>query len=334
MKMFFKVLLIVFAICGVGGTVYFYINYTKVSKEKEMYLKENAKLQSNLDAIGPVTLAYTVVADVRSGDVITTDDFQEVTIPVSAVTDQTVLYTDDIVGKLYKVNVHPGTILTSDLVMVNEFEETAYQQDMSFDFLPLGLRAGDYIDVKVTLPYGETLVVMTHKRVENVVPNMNVINVYLNPAQQLLWQSALKDKALYAKKGFALYCSKYVEPGVQDAAYANYPIRTEMEAVATIDHNVIDKNVVINHNFRAAIDELLNDVSEVDEGLLQSGVASESAGLNSASSVYREQLKQSSTTVTSSANAAEIDSLGNNTIETYDDVAEDLEEIQSEIIVE
>lgn len=298
MKVFLRMLLVLVALAGIGGTVYFYVNYNKVSKEKEMYIQENAQLQSNIDAIGPVTVAYTVIDSMLSGNVITVDDFQEITIPVSAVTDQTIVDISAVVGELYKVDVHPGTVLTSDLVMSNEFDETAYQQDMAFDFLPLGIRVGDYVDIKMTLPYGETLIVIPHKRVENVVVDSHVINVYLTPAQQLLWQSAMKDKALFAEYGLALYCTKYVEPGVQDDTFANYPIRQEMETVAMIDNNVTDKTECINHDLRVGIDTLIAVISEDEEnqdgGKLSSGVGAESSGINAAVGSYVDSKNSSS----------------------------------------
>ncbi len=328
MKVFLKVLLFVVTLAGIAGTVFFYVNYSKVSKEKEMYIQENAQLQSNIDAIGPVTTVYTVVDDMFSGNVISADDFQELTIPVSAVTDQTVLYVDSIVGNLYKVDVHPGTVLTSDLVMTNEFDENAYQQDMVFDFLPLGIRAGDYVDIKMTLPYGETFVVIPHKRVENVVIDSHVINVYLTPAQQLLWQSALRDKALFGEIGLAVYCTKYIEPGVQDETFANYPIRQEMEAVAMIDNNVTDKTECINHDLRVGIDTLIAavtiDEENEDGGKLSSGVNQEASGINTAIETYVDS--KNSSNVTDDGDDSVVD------LNSYEDVADELQELDSTVM--
>ena len=281
-------------ICGVviaaliGCSGYFMYQYFKVKGEKEVLIMQNAELQSTIDAIGPVTTAYTVSNDVKSGDTIGPDDFVEMVYPESCVTDTTILNTSSIEGKLYKVNLQPGTPVTSDMVMEDTYTDTVYEKDMVFEYLPLGLSIGDYIDIKISLPYGEPLVVMPHKRIEQIVYENNIIKTYMTPAQKALWESALRDKSLYRDAGLNLYVEKYVEPGVQNETLASYPVRQEIAAFVMIDRNIKNKKECINNTLRQSIDEILEMVDQNDKGKLSSGVSSEAGALSGAKSAYYE----------------------------------------------
>jgi hypothetical protein len=322
MKKFFKVVGVLLGVAGVAGCVYFAIQYNTVKSEKEVLIQQNAQLQSNIDAIGPITTAYTVAVDVENGNVIGADDFVEMTVPVSSVTETTILNIDDIVGKLYKIDIQPGTTVTSDMVMTNDFSETVYEKDMGFDYLPLGIEVGDYVDVKISLPYGETFVVMQHKRVEQVVLDTNVIKTYLTPAQQALWESAMRDKALYGGIGVSLYVDKYVEPGVQNDTNASYPVRQEVAAVVMVDRNITDKKECVNNTLRQSIDQMLEAVVEEDGSKLQSGVSSEASQINSSVSLYTENTTNKSDVTGDDSTTGDID------LDSYSGV-DDLQELDS-----
>lgn len=288
MKKFLIVLLCIIAVAGVGCSVYLGMQYSQVSKEKEVIVQQNAVLQSNIDAIGPVTVAYTVASEVSKGDVIHTEDFVEITVPASSITEDTVIDLGSIDGLLYKVDICPGTTMTNSLVMDNAFAETVYEQDMTFNFLPLGLEVGDYVDVEIVFPFGETFTVIPHKRIEQVVLSANTVKVRATAAQQILWESAQKDKDLYGGKGLVLRLSKYVEPGVNDDVVGFYPVRSEMEAVVNLNPNIKDAKQCVNSRLRRQIDALLDAVTDEDGQKLQAGANSESSGINQAASAYVE----------------------------------------------
>lgn len=309
MKKFLVVLSVILAIAGIGGTGYFFYQYSKTKGEKEVLVQQNAQLQSNIDAIGPVTTAYTVAAEVKCGNVIQDSDFVEVTMPVSSITDNTILDKTSIVGMLYKIDITPGTTITSDMVMSNEFDETIYQQDMAFDYLPLGLKVGDYVDIRMTFPYGETFIVLTHKRIEQLVQETSVVKMYLTPAQQAIWTSALRDSALYKENGLSLYLTKYVEPGVQDSTVAYYPVRQEMEGVVTLNPNIKNKKECINDALRKQIDLMLNIVTEDDKSALTAGVQTEASAIKNSVTQYIED----------TGNSSESNNAGNTSTEVTED---------------
>ena len=283
------VILGLLAAAGVAGSVYFAISYKRVSAERETLLQQTAQLQQSIESIGPMATAYTVKANVSVSDKIKSDDLMEISIPQAIMTDSTVTDPEQIIGKLYKVNLSTGTPLTMDVVMDEMFADTVYEQDMTFGYIPLGLKVGDYIDVKVGFPMGETFLALTHKRVSQVVTDANTIKVMLTPAEQSIWQSILRDCAQYKNIGCYTFVSKYVEPGVQGDTIAFYPVRKEMEAVETLNPNIKDKSLLINSNLRTQMEVMLANVSTETGSLMAAGVSQEAAGIETAKPLYYEE---------------------------------------------
>lgn len=289
MKKLLVALCILLFIAGITGTVYFYIQYDTSTKEKETLIQQNAVLQSTIDAIGPVTTAYTVAAEVDSRRIVHEEDFVEITVPVSSITEDTVTNLSTIVGKLYKVKIQPGTTMTNSLVMDRAFSEDLYELDMTFDYLPLGLEVGDFINVVCTLPFGQRFMVASHLRVENVVETTNIVKVFVTPAQQELWTSAMKDKALYSNIGLSVLAEKYVEPGVSDKVSTFYPVRTEMESVVALNPNIKNIDECVNSKLREQFDLMLENIEQETGSALQSGNTSISSMINSSISYFTEE---------------------------------------------
>lgn len=297
-------LLILLSIAGIGSAVYFGVQFNKVSAERETLVQQNAVLQSTIDAIGPTTTAYTVAAEVSPRDIIHEDDFVEILIPTANVTEDTVLDLSKLEGKIYKVDIQPGTIMTESLVMDEEYDETKYDKDLVFDYLPLGLKVGDYVNVNLTYPYGQTFTVLSHIRVDQIVVDSNVIKTHLNAAQCELWRSARTEYALLHEKGLAIYLEKYREPGV-DEAVAFYPVTSDMEAVVNANPNIEDASVCVNSTLRSQIDTMLSVIVDEDAGKLNSGIGNEASAINSAVNTYVEDEDKPNSTTPSPDEASE-----------------------------
>jgi len=320
-------------IAGIGGSVYFGLQYRKASTEKTVYMQQVSQLQQSIDAIGPITTVYTVKGNVTVGDVVKQDDLIEVSIPEALVTNATVLDTKDITGKYYKVNLSTGTTLTKDMVMEEEFNDLVYEQDMTFKFLPLGIRVGDYVDIRITLPYGETFWAITHKRVNQIVLDTNTIKVMLTPAEQAIWQSIMRDQALYADKGCTTFITKYVEPGIQDSTIAFYPIRKEMEPVETLNPNLSNKTLAINENLRTQIETMLSNVTIEDGAKMNTGVNDEATGLNNAKDVFNQNLDNQGLVVIDGEDRYTGESeTGSGSIPDINEAADQLESVAEDLV--
>lgn len=290
-----KVLLALFIIllmagCGVLGfmTINYQKSYKQVKGEKQVLVEQNAQLQNAIDAIGPMATVYTVSAEMFTGKKIVDTDLAEMTVPVSSIEDgETILDSTEILGKYWKIDIKPGTTITKSLIMDSELKDIVYERDMSFESLPLGIEVGDYIDIKIVLPYGQSFYVMTHKRIEQLVIDTFTIKLYLTATEMEIWESAIRDYSLYKQKGMKLCVEKYVEPGLQKAV-AYYPVRAEIADLIKVSPNVPDYTVCVSEEVRAVFDSWVKNVTTEDASMLAAGVTSEASKQNSARSTYRD----------------------------------------------
>lgn len=204
------------------------------------------------------------------------------------VTGETVLNPNDIVGKYWKVDVKPGTTVTKSVVMESDLVEPVYEQDMTFDMLPLGIEVGDYVDIKISLPYGQTFYVMAHKRIEELVIENYTVKMYMTATELEIWESAMVDYALYKSYGMKLWVSKYVEPGLQDEVKTYYPVRNEIADLVKISPNIQDYSVCVSDNVRKVFDAWVSNVTTEEGSKLMTGVTTEASKINSARSTFSD----------------------------------------------
>lgn len=329
------VLLSIVAIGGIGGTIYFCKLNADTEKANKVLIQQTAELQAAIEAIGPTTTAYTVIDNMECGHVIEQEHLQSLTVPVASVNENTVMDPSTVVGQLYKVDLQPGTTLTTDMVMSEEYSDTVYEQDMVFQFLPLGLKVGDYVDIRITLPYGETFYVVTHKRIEQIVESTNTIKIHVTAAQQMLWESAMKDLALYGQMGLKLYVTKYVEPGIQDDSLAFYPVRSEIAPTVLMNPNITRKDECINSSVRGTIDRALELVEQEEGSKFMSQASQEASGITSAQNAYVEN-SNVSTPVEGEGNTGSLDDYDGYTIDLnqsaseLDGTLDELQEVSGE----
>lgn len=286
MKNVFLALLSILTLGGIGGSIYLYMQWDGTKADLEMQQQKSAQLQQALDSIGPITTVYTVKGSVEGSSVIKDEDLMEISIPQAIVTENTIVNKEDILGDYYKVSIQMGTPLTKDVVMTEEYLDTMFEEDLVFDYLPLGLKTGDYVDVRVKFPYGETFIVLPKKRVRFVDAKNNIIKVLLNSTEQSLMTSAFTDDSLYGRSGFNLYCTKYIEPGIQAASIPFYPVREQMEPVDTLNPNITDKTLLINAELRDQMEIMLDNVDKTEASLLAGGNSAISSKINTAKEKY------------------------------------------------
>ena len=269
MKKVLIVLLVLIAIGGIGGTIYFMMQFNTVSGEKENLVMQNATLQATIDSIGPTTTAWTVQEGlgIEPGDEITDEQLIEITVPASSVNTNYILNKSDVIGKFYKVSVNAGTPLTFDLIMeTDSVEDYAYERDLVLDALPVGLEEGDYISFRYVLPYGEEFIIFDKKRVKEI--NNLTIKVDMSESDLNIWTSVERDMSIYKANGLTTYIVKYNEPGVMDETIPYYPVRQDMYPIVTLNPNIADKTRLINEELRKYVDyklELARTEEYVDD---------------------------------------------------------------------
>ena len=238
-----------------------------------------------------IVYGYVITDTVQSGTEITSDKVQGVELNIA--TDTSVLYSSqtkdkdgnavaDQTGALLpaglkaKVDLNPGTVLTSDLT----YEDEAIRDDLrSIEYNVITiisqLQTGDYIDIRLRTPDGRSLIVVSHKEV--TIPQLagidstNCIWMDLTEEEILMMSCAIVEA--YQMNGAMLYTTKYVEAGIQEAATVTYVPNDEVRALIERDPNIVQeaKNALLT---------TLNSNSELVRPGLESAVNNEDAADN------------------------------------------------------
>lgn len=222
----------------------------------ESYTQEIANLNATIAKYGTEATVYTVNSAVKAGDPITEDSITTMVSYSSLMTEQYVTKPEDIVGKFFKISVNPGTPIMHDMAMDENLDDSTRIRDVCLDKMTVGLAVGDYIDIRITMPYGDDYVVMSHKRVYSI--NAASIQLYMTEYEWNVYQGALIDYFLNSAYGCTIYADKYVEPGIQQSAIPFYAVPTNIAALLQKNPNIVDKDAAASLNeWRASIEQLL-----------------------------------------------------------------------------
>lgn len=265
-----KVLIILETLFLIGACVfgaYTYIEKTKVIADRDTLLTQNTQLQQSIDAIGPLTTVYTVKGLVYANNPVQEDDLVPMTIPASAVPKDAITSLDQIKNTrhkggttepmYYKVAINPQTMLTEDLLMTEDYSQPLYERDIYMNWLPIGLKANDCIDIRISYPDGTDLPVFTHKRVYMVL-NDKVVKLKLTYNELLRYTSLLTEFEYYNSKslGVRIYATAYIEPGLTKDTHPSvlYPVTAGAQILIERDPNVKNKSELINTDLRTYLD--------------------------------------------------------------------------------
>ena len=210
--------------------------------------------------------AYVVTQTINSGETIDPSKLQYIETSLGGVDTSsliTALNTQDVedattgqITTVYtqkaKVNLTPGTVLTNDLLYEDEaLTSDVRTQEYNVVVLPSQLQTGEYIDVRLRLPDGQDLIVVSHKEItipeyEDGTLSTNNILMNLSEDEILMMSCAIVES--YQMNGSMLYATRYVEPGVQEAATPTYIANDETIALVGNNPNIVQEaqNELIN----------------------------------------------------------------------------------------
>ena len=209
-------MVITLIVCAIIGVVLYFL-LSGQEKEKE-------------EQEGTLTYAYKLKTSVQSGEEITFDKVESVlvtekAVPIGAFPSKTKItnsngketWIDSVFPSGYKskIDLSAGTILSYDLV----YEGEAVTNDIRYVeynmlVLPTTIMVGDYIDIRLTLPSGQDLIVVSKKEVKSMLGD--TIGLELSEGEILMMESAIVEA--YIMTASKLYAIQYIEPGIQEPA--------------------------------------------------------------------------------------------------------------------
>lgn len=144
-----------------------------------------------------------------------------------------------------KVTMKAHTVITKELIAKgdNTLADDIRKEEFNTFVLPMDLKTGDYIDVRLMLPNGQNYIVISKKEVE--IPNISGVDstdtIWMNLSEDeiLTVSSAIVDA--YRMKGSKLYVDRYTEAGIQKAATPTYVVTNETAALLNSDPNILEK---------------------------------------------------------------------------------------------
>ena len=261
------------------------------------YTSEIASLEKTIAGYGDEVTVYSVSSAVKAGDEITSDNIIPMKMYSSLMTEQFVTDTSEIIGRYFKIAVNPGTPILYNMTMEEELDDTLRDRDVMLDRLTVGLAVGDYVDIRITMPYGDDYIVVPHKRVYGI--NDNSLKLYMTEYEWNVYQGALIDYFLNQEYGCTIYADRYVEPGIQQEAIAYYAVPTNIAALLQKNPNIVDKEGAASLNeWRESIEELLvifrdeEDTVDSDGSKLSGGRSTMNEAVESDRQSVNEQKSQ------------------------------------------
>lgn len=269
----------------------------------EGHVQEEAALQAKINAMGEPVVRYTVRTQVEPGTQLTADMLVEMNIPDKWVTDDYCTLPEIIgnshvdeegkvvadSGQFAKTYINPGTPITKSLLMNEPISNTLREIDVVANRWPIGLKVGDYVDIRVTYPLGEDFIVLSHKRVYEV--NDQTLKLHMTEEEQQMYQSALVDYYLHLQNGMDIYFTKYIEPGVQKEAIPYYSVSANIAQVCLNNPNIVDTAfVTVKKNLsdiqRPASDPF-DETQRTEAGYIRSGRDRLNSAVNSDYSTWK-----------------------------------------------
>ena len=260
---------ITLVVCAIVGVLIF---VTVSGQEKEKEEKE-----------GVLTYAYRLKTDVRSGEEITFDKVESIIVTEKAVPagafaskikqtnskgKETWIDTVFPSGYKSKVNLSAGTILADTLVYEGEqLTNDVRYVEYNMLILPTTICEGDYIDIRLTLPNGQDLIVVSKKEIKSIVGD--TIGLELTEGEILMMESAIVEA--YIMTASKLYAIQYVEPGIQAAATKTYTPTVAVQNLIAANANIADE---AKRALQIRFDQYMRGYIDADKGIYEKDVQS------------------------------------------------------------
>lgn len=211
-------------------------------------------LKPKMDKEKGETIAYVyrlkAGVNISSGEEIIPSMVESVEIPVTTnLTDFILAKRQDQTGKIVdigfmsgytsKVDLKEGTILTKSMLNEgkNEISNSLRYVEYNMITMPTTLDVGSFIDIRLRLPNGQDLIVVSKKEIANVYGQ--TIGLNLTEDEILILNSAIVER--YIITASELYMTTYVEPGTQTAAKYTYMPTSEVIALMNMDENIVSE---------------------------------------------------------------------------------------------
>ena len=207
---------------------------------------------------GSIVVVYALAKDVKAGDQITSDSLTQIKTYSNMVPSNFIDSTT--LSEYYSKQENPqqapivatidmgkNTILTNSSVTKTEITDDVRYVEYNMLSLATNVNIGDYVDIRLTFPNGQDLIVVSKKRIENITGT--AVGFEMTEGEIEMMESAIVES--YIMTASKIYVSQYVAP-TQTAATKTY---VPTQAVKSL----IEGNPNIQTEARTALVSKFND---------------------------------------------------------------------------
>lgn len=266
-----------------------------------LYFVVIKKNQTKQEEEGVLTYAYRLKTNVKSGQEITSAMVESIivtekAVPAGAFASKTKkenngkeTWVDKAFPSGYKskVDLNSGTILSNNLVYMGEdITNDLRYVEYNMLTLPTTISEGDYIDIRLTFPNGQNLIVISKKEVKSLLGD--TIGLELSEGEILMMESAIVEA--YIMTSSKLYAIQYVEPGMQEAAIKTYEPTEAVKNLISANSNITaEAKKALEDRYigvRGYIDNEKNAYAADQQTNLESGIQKEIENAKAAREAY------------------------------------------------
>ncbi len=186
--------------------------------------------------------------NLQLGHIITVDDLA---VDNSGVYKNTGVDTDYLIGKKTKINISENMPITYEMVFEGQSQDATRLYEVSFLSVGNNINVGDTVDIRISFPNGDDFTVLSSKEVIQLIKEENSDNSFvtfaLDEKDIVVLSSAYNDYRLLDDVN--IYMAKYVDIGVQSAAFTNYPVNYAVADLIKNNDAILDKTINDNRDY-------------------------------------------------------------------------------------
>lgn len=251
---------------------------SRESRLKEEYRQQITEMEkAQLNELKSMATGWALSRDIAPGQVLKQNDLVQVRLPADAAPANLIESGEGISGKIAKIELRKGTSITEAMLYDEKPTSTDLRnRELKAVALPTNLRKGDVIDVRIQFPTGQDYIILSKKKIDNLLsPTMWIT---MTEEEILSLSSAMVDAFLHDA---SLYALTYVEPEMQGKAYPTYPVNKEVLKLISSDPNIVEKaEYKLAESVRTSLE---NDLAKSSTAQVSSGTQFSASDYSSSS---------------------------------------------------
>lgn len=187
--------------------------------------------QEGVDKVEPMIRqeVISVNREIALGQVITEADLSILAVEADLIPQGAFSQVNEVIGRKTWVKLVPKVVLREDFFYQTKPQFMVNGQEILVKKLPDDLQMGDYADIRIQFPSGHDYCVLSHKQVENLWQEKNMVMLGLDEVERLRLASAQTDTQIY--EGAYLYLTIYPKRVDMPNTPVRYPVNGSVQSL-------------------------------------------------------------------------------------------------------